>query len=78
METLIFKIIGIVGLVCIITGLLIRRKRWMYELDIIGGICLMIYSIFLQDVIFIILQVAFTMVAVYEFVLTKRKKKESL
>ena len=75
MEAIIFKIIGVVGLVCIITGLLIRRKRWMYELDIVGGICLLIYSIFLADIIFSILQIAFTVVAIYEFVLTKRKKK---
>lgn len=37
-------------------------------LYIIGGICLEIYSIYLHDLIFIILQIVFTLAAVYDLV----------
>ncbi len=64
-----FRIGGIIGLLCIITGMLLKskeRKRRDY-LYFAGGVLLTAYSIFLGDLIFIILQVVFTAAAVYDY-----------
>ncbi len=66
-----FKLIAIVGLISIIAGSLMIsgkrkfRRRYTYPLLIIGGICLEIYSIYIRDVIFIILQAVFIISAIY-------------
>ena len=58
----IFTIIAIIGLISIIGGTALIsakrkiRKRYTYPLLILGGICLEIYSIYLGDIIFMILQ----------------------
>jgi lipid-A-disaccharide synthase-like uncharacterized protein len=58
-------IIAIVGLLSIIFGTslvsssLKIRRRYTYPLLILGGICLLIYSIYLKDLIFIVLQSVF-------------------
>lgn len=68
---LIKNAIGILGLVLIVIGNItiykqkaIRRK-YTYPLLILGGTCMLIYSIFLDDIIFIILQGAFILAAIY-------------
>jgi lipid-A-disaccharide synthase-like uncharacterized protein len=59
------SLIAIFGLLCIIIGTslvsssLKIRRRYTYPLLIIGGICLLAYSIYLKDTIFIILQAVF-------------------
>jgi lipid-A-disaccharide synthase-like uncharacterized protein len=59
------SLIAIIGLVCIIIGTslvsskLSIRRRYTYPLLVIGGICLLAYSIYLKDTIFIILQAVF-------------------
>ncbi len=65
------EVVGILGLILIIIGNItiykqksIRRK-YTYPLLIFGGICMLIYSIFLDDIIFIILQGAFILAAIY-------------
>ena len=65
----IFKTIGVVGLIAIIIGILIKpSKRKIRDiLYIIGGILLSIYSIHIKDTIFIILQIVFTLVAIYDY-----------
>ena len=62
---IIYKLIGIMGLIFIIAGTLmisikgkIQRKQ-IYSLLLIGGIGLTIYSIYIKDAIFIILQIAY-------------------
>ncbi len=56
------RIIAIIGLVFIVFGnflissKLSIRRRYTYPLLIIGGICLLYYSVYLKDKIFIILQ----------------------
>lgn len=58
-------IIAIIGLICIIIGTslvsssLKIRRRYTYPLLILGGTCLLIYSIYLKDIIFILLQGVF-------------------
>lgn len=64
----IFKIIGAVGLLVISFGIINKERRTQDILYIIGGICLEIYSLYLGDVIFIILQIIFTISAIYDFV----------
>ena len=60
-----YIIIAIVGLLSIIVGTplvsgsLKVRRRYAYPLFILGGVCLLIYSIYLDDLIFIILQGVF-------------------
>jgi len=67
----IFQLIAAVGLLSIISGtLMISRKRkirrrYTYPLLILGGIFLEIYSIYIQDPIFIILQGVFIISAIY-------------
>ena len=58
---------GIIGL------LLISFALWLGEqkqniLFIIGGISLLIYSVFIEDVVFIILQSIFILSAVFELI----------
>jgi hypothetical protein len=60
-----FTIIAAIGLISIITGTALIsakkriRKRYTYPPLILGGICLEIYSIYIADTIFIILQGVF-------------------
>lgn len=71
----IFKFIGAVGLVLISAGVLVRKRKQEDFLYILGGICLEIYSIHIGDTIFIILQIIFTLVAVYDFFRKRISKK---
>ena len=64
----IFKIIGVAGLLLISAGVITKKRKAQDILYIIGGICLETYSIYLGDVIFIILQIIFMLVASYDFV----------
>jgi len=68
----IYQAIAILGMLCIITGSFLVsmkkrkiRRKYTYPLLILGGICLEIYSIYIGDVIFIILQAVFIISAVY-------------
>jgi len=69
-----FKIIGAIGLILIIVGVLIKSKnRKTRDISyIIGGLFLTIYSIYIRDVIFIVLQVVFVIVSVYDLVKLKK------
>ena len=67
----IFTIIAVIGLISIITGTFLvssrknTRKKYVYPLLIFGGICLEIYSIYICDIIFIILQGVFILSSIY-------------
>jgi lipid-A-disaccharide synthase-like uncharacterized protein len=72
------KIIGILGLVLIILGNLFTlhnktRKKYSYPLFFLGGIGLLIYSISINDMIFIILQAAFILITIYDLFVTYKK-----
>lgn len=76
------EVIGIIGLICIIIGNItiyqnkIIRKNYTYPLLIIGGICMTIYSFYLKDKIFIVLQIVFILSAIYGLIkIHKRIKK---
>jgi len=68
----IFKLIGALGLILISVGLLLKNRKHQNILYIIGGICLEIYSIHIQDTIFIVLQFIFTLSAIYDFLKIKK------
>ena len=77
----IFNIIAIIGLLSIISGtLMISRKKkirriYVYPLLILGGICLEIYSIYIKDLIFIILQGVFIISAIYGLIKINEHRK---
>lgn len=77
----IFNIIAIIGLLSIISGtLMISRKKktrriYVYPLLILGGICLEIYSIYIQDLIFMILQGVFIISSVYGLIKINEHRK---
>ena len=71
MSISIFKVIGIIGLIGIISGLLVKSRIRRNILYIVGGLALMLYSIYLKDVIFTILQIIFTIAALYDLWKTK-------
>ncbi|MDD4332830.1 MAG: hypothetical protein PHT51_01845 [Patescibacteria group bacterium] len=62
----IFKLIGAFGLLVISLGIIKKDRLAQDVLYILGGVCLEIYSIFLGDYIFIILQIVFTCSAIYD------------
>jgi len=69
----IFYVIAIIGLLSIILGtfMIHKKRKYTYPLFIIGGICLEIYSIYIKDLIFIILQAVFILSSTYGLI--KRK-----
>jgi len=71
---LIFKLIGALGLVGIISGVLIKNEKQQDVAFIIGGILLLIYSSYIRDLIFIVLQVVFILVALVELIQLSRRK----
>ena len=74
-----FHIIAIIGLVAIISGTFMVsmkksiRRRYTYPLLILGGICLEIYSIYINDLIFIILQGVFIISSIYGLIRINEK-----
>lgn len=63
-----FKFIGALGLLLIISGIVAKKRATRNSIYIIGGILLEIYSIYIGDLIFIVLQAVFTLVAVYDLI----------
>ncbi len=71
----ILKIIGVLGLILIIIGIVTKKRKNQDIFYILGGTCLTIYSIYIRDLIFIILQIVFTLAAIYDFVKIQFFKK---
>lgn len=74
MESTLFKIIGVAGLLLITCGIFIKKETkqdWIFAL---GGISLLIYSAYLKDIIFVTLQIVFTMASLYEIYKIKHEK----
>lgn len=68
------RILAAVGLVLISYAVLVKKARLRNELFVIGGLCLLIYSIHLRDPIFIPLQIVFIGSSLYEIYLLKKQK----
>lgn len=67
-------IFGIIGLLIISYAIWIRKEVRRDEWFIVGGIALLVYSIYIHDWVFIILQVVFITSAVLEMLKARRKK----
>ena len=67
----IFKLIGALGIILIVIGIILKKRERQDVFFILGGVCLEIYSIYIEDTIFIVLQAFFILAAVYD--LSKRK-----
>ena len=74
-SSLIYRICGILGLLFIIAGVVAKRKKREDEFYVIGGILLFIYSYYLHDLIFMTLQVVFTLVAFIELLNRRPRRK---
>ncbi len=70
---MIFTIIGILGLIFVIFGLLQRKEIKEDIFFLIGGVFLIVYSIYLRNTIFIILQAAFILATVWEIIKIRKK-----
>lgn len=68
----IFEVSGVIGLLSITLGVLLKNRKEEDILYVIGGLFLEVYSIYLHDGIFIILQIVFVLSAAYD--LLKNKK----
>lgn len=70
MDFNIYKLAAVLGLLCIIAGITrikTSQKKEQFILFITGGILLEVYSLYIKDTIFIILQLAFIISAIFEF-----------
>ena len=74
----VFYFSGIIGLILIILGVLIKKKDRKKRdiLYIFGGILLAVYIFYIKDIIFITLQIVFVLVAIYDLSKQKRKNKK--
>ena len=77
----IFQIIAIIGLISIIIGTFmisqgkkVKRKK-IYSLLLVGGIFLAIYSFYIKDIIFIILQISYILIVIYDIIKLQISKK---
>ena len=70
----VFKLIGALGIILISIGILTKNRKKQDVYYILGGICLETYSVFIGDLIFIVLQIIFTLSAIYDFLKTKAIK----
>ncbi|TFF99202.1 MAG: hypothetical protein EU541_05540 [Promethearchaeota archaeon] len=76
-EFTLFQLIGAIGIILISIGIVIQERLKQDFFYIWGGICLELYSISIGDLIFIILQIIFTIAAVFDFVKVLAKKRKS-
>ncbi len=66
------KIIGILGLLLITTGMIVKKRTTRNILCVFGGIALLLYSIYIKDLIFIILQAVYVVVVIFDFIKIKK------
>jgi len=62
----IFKALGIIGVLLIAYGIHAKKEVQQDYIFVLGGICLLVYSISLRDPIFIPLQIIFVGSSLYE------------
>ena len=71
----IFPILGAAGLVVISAAVWIKKEERQNILFIIGGALLLVYSIYIESVIFSVLQVVFMLSSLIELIQIRRKDK---
>lgn len=76
-----YKIIAIIGLIFIIVGTFMvsfsgkKIKAKIYTLLLLGGTGLLTYSIYIKDLIFIILQSGYILSIIYSIIKLENKKR---
>lgn len=70
-----FEVIGALGLVLISIGIIIKKRKAQDIFYIIGAICLETYSIYIGNIIFIVLQIIFILAAVFDLIKVQLQKK---
>ena len=68
-----FQILGAIGLVLISIGVISKKRKKQDVYYIFGGILLLTYSASIKNIIFIILQIIFTIAAIYDLIKQKWK-----
>ncbi|MBS3157792.1 hypothetical protein J4206_00720 [Candidatus Woesearchaeota archaeon] len=63
-----FKLIGAVGLILIALGVITKQRKVQDKYYLLGGLFLTVYSIYIKDVVFIVLQIIFLVAAGYDLV----------
>ena len=69
-------IFGIVGLLGITIGVLARNNMMQNGLFILGGVFLAVYSIAIENTIFLVLQIVFTIAAIYDLIASRKKASD--
>ena len=62
-----FKLIGVLGIILISIGVITKKRKSQNVFYILGGGCLEVYSIYIGDLIFAVLQIIFILSAIYDF-----------
>jgi hypothetical protein len=75
MMITLFKLIGAAGIILISIGILARKRIVQDSYYVLGGICLEAYSIYIGDMIFIVLQILFTSAALHDIIKIRVLKK---
>jgi len=71
----IYKIIGILGLLLICLGMIVKNRKTRDVESFFGGLGLLIYSIHLKDLIFIILQSVYILIVSVDYFKNRKNKK---
>ena len=78
---MVYKLIGIIGLTLIIIGTFliseghrVKRKK-IYPFLFLGGVCLAVYSFYINDIIFIVLQISYIIIVLYDIAKLNSKRK---
>jgi len=71
-----FTIIAAIGLLLATAGILGRNEFKSDRFHVGAGICLLAYSIYIQNTVFIVLQTVFILGTLYEIVKIKKEKKK--
>lgn len=66
-----FLFIGVVGLLSVSVGLIVKSRKLRDILSFIGGICLLVYSIYRADTIFITLQSFYVLITIIDYLRQK-------
>jgi len=70
-----FIIIAVIGVLLATIGIIGRSELKSDYFHLVAGLCLVTYSIYIKDIVFIILQIIFMSGALYEIVKIRKEKK---
>jgi lipid-A-disaccharide synthase-like uncharacterized protein len=70
-----FIIFGVIGLLIISVAIWIKNEKRQDVLFILGGLCLLIYSISIKNIIFSVLQIVFIISSLIELIKISKQRK---